>query len=156
MEEEIVAQEVAEQPETDWKAKYESMREHMRDWEKKAKANQSAADELEKLKAEQMTEQEKATARAEAAEAELAKLVAERERTEAAQRIASDSSVPLELLLYCSSEEAMNDFAKAYAREAHVSAAPSALGGKRIVRGEDKAPTNGELFAEFAEKHFRQ
>ena len=44
---EVEAQEVeAEQAETDWKAKYESMREHMRDWEKKAKANQSAADEL--------------------------------------------------------------------------------------------------------------
>ena len=76
---EVEAQEVeAEQAETDWKAKYESMREHMRDWEKKAKANQSAADELEQLKAAQMTEQEKAIARAEQAEAELATYASEK------------------------------------------------------------------------------
>lgn len=54
---------------TDWQAKYEAMRAHSREWEKKAKENQGAADELEKLREAQATEQEKATNRAEKAEA---------------------------------------------------------------------------------------
>ena len=33
----------------DWQAKYEAMRQHAREWEKAAKANKGAADELEKL-----------------------------------------------------------------------------------------------------------
>jgi len=44
--------------EIDWKA-------HARDWEKKAKANNKAADELEKFKQAAMTDQEKAVAEAE-------------------------------------------------------------------------------------------
>lgn len=150
------AQEVeAQGPETDWKAKYDEMRNHMRDWEKKAKANQSAADELEKLKAEQMTEQEKANARAEAAEAELAQLKAEKARVDAATRLASETGVPFEMLMFCSDEEAMNDFAKTYAKETHVSSAPSALGGSRIIRGADTPKTNGELFAELTQNLMR-
>lgn len=145
----------SQQSETDWQAKYEEMRNHMRDWEKKAKANQSAADELEKLKAAQMTELEKANADKDAAQAELAKLKAEQKRTEAAQRIASETGVPLEFLMYCADEDAMTDFAKKYASETHVGAAPSALSGKRIVRGNDKPRNNGELFADFATDLFK-
>lgn len=150
------AQEVeAQESETDWKAKYDEMRNHMRDWEKKAKANQGAADELEKLKAEQMSEQEKAIARAEAAENELAAIKAEQARTEAAMRIANETGVPLEMLMFCADEEAMNDFAKTYAKETHVSSAPSALGGSRIIRGADTPKTNGELFAELTQNLMR-
>lgn len=142
--------------ETDWQAKYEEMRGHMRDWEKKAKANQSAADELEKLKAAQMTEQEKANARAEAAEAELAQLKAEKAKVDAATRLASETGVPFEMLMFCQDEEAMTDFAKTYAKETHVSSAPSALGGSRIIRSNsDTKPTNGELFADFAQDFFK-
>ena len=47
------------------------MKAHSRDWEKKAKENQSAASELEKLKEEQLSEVEKAQARAKAVESEL-------------------------------------------------------------------------------------
>jgi hypothetical protein len=46
--------------ETDWKT-------HAREWEKRAKANAKAAEELEKLKQQSMTEQEKAVAAAEKA-----------------------------------------------------------------------------------------
>lgn len=147
---EVEAQEVeAEQAETDWKAKYESMREHMRDWEKKAKANQSAADELEQLKAAQMTEQEKAIARAEQAEAELATFKAEAERVDTARQISTDTGVPFELLMYCSDSEAMADFAKKYQSEQpHVSAAASAT-RSRIIRGNsDGARSHGDLFAD--------
>ena len=143
------AQETEQQAtETDWQAKYEEMRGHMRDWEKKAKANQSAADELEKLKAAQMTEQEKANARAEAAEAELAQLKAEKAKVDAATRIASETSVPFEMLMFCADEEAMTEFAATYAKETHVSSAPSAIGGSRIIRGNESPKTNGEIFAE--------
>ncbi|MFF7452106.1 MULTISPECIES: hypothetical protein [unclassified Streptomyces] len=45
---------------TDWKT-------HAREWEKRAKANAKAAEELEKLKQQSMTEQEKAVAAAEKA-----------------------------------------------------------------------------------------
>ena len=139
----------------DWQAKYEEMRGHMRDWEKKAKANQSAADELERLKAAQMTEQDKANARAEAAEAELAQLKAEKAKVDAATQLAAETGVPFEMLMYCADEEAMTDFAKTYAKETHVSSAPSALGGSRIIRGNDKPKDNGELFADFAQGFFK-
>lgn len=52
---------------TDWEAKYRETLAHSREWEKRAKANNGAADELEKLKAASMTEQEKAVAAAEKA-----------------------------------------------------------------------------------------
>lgn len=147
------AQEVeTPESETDWKAKYDEMRTHMRDWEKKAKANQSAADELEKLKASQMSEQERTNARAEAAEAELQQLKAEIARTDAAMRIAAEKGVPVELLMFCADEDAMTEFVKTYEKNAHVSSAPNALGGSRIVRsGSDKPKDNAELFAEFAQ-----
>lgn len=152
----MTAQEVeSPEAETDWKAKYDEMRTHMRDWEKKAKANQSAADELEKLKAAQMTEQEKEKARADAAEAELAQLKAEKAKVDAATRLASETGVPFEMLMFCADEEAMTDFAKTYAKETHIASAPTALGGARIIRGNEKPKDNGQLFAEYAQEFFK-
>ena len=153
---EAQAIEQVDESEKDWKAEYEKMRTHSRDWEKKAKANEKAADELEKLKAAQMTEQEKAIARAEAAENELAALKAEQARTDAALKISNETGVPLEMLLYCSDEEAMTEFAQKFAEQTHVSSAPTSLNSKRIIRSDsDKKPTNGELFADFAEGFFK-
>ena len=57
--------------EVDYKAKYEAMKSHAREWEKKAKENQGAASELEKLKEEQLSEIEKAQNRAKEAESKL-------------------------------------------------------------------------------------
>lgn len=151
----VEAQEPTAEP-TDWQAKYEAMRAHSREWEKQAKANKAAADELEQLKAAQMTEQEREKARADAAEAELEKLKAEQARTDAARRIAGEKGVPLDLLMYCTDEEAMAAFADRYAAETHVGSAPAALAGKRIVRGNDKPADNGELFAEFASQFFKR
>jgi len=145
----------AEQPAEDWQAKYEEMRTHMREWEKKARANQNAADELEKLKAAQMSEQEKANARADAAEAELAALKAEKAKTDAATKLASETGVPFEMLMFCVDEEAMQEFAATYAKETHVSSAPSALNGSRIVRGDDSPKSTGEMFADFAQGFFK-
>lgn len=132
----------------DWQAKYEAMRQHSRDWEKKAKENQGAADELEKLRAEQMTEQEKATARAEKAEAELAQMQAESQRIQAAQQTAEKEGVPLELLMYVGSAEQMDDFAKALKKAMpEIHAAPKAA-SQRIVRSDGAKRTSGDVFAE--------
>lgn len=141
------AQEVeAQESETDWKAKYDEMRNHMRDWEKKAKANQSAADELEKLKAEQMTEQEKAKARAEAAEKELAALKAEAQRIADAREIAQSQGIPANLLEFCADKEAMERFANEYKASQPAIPAAAATTGARIS-SDGKKPTNGEIFA---------
>lgn len=148
------AQATEENP-SDWQAKYEEMREHMRDWEKKAKANQAAAEELEKLKAEQMTEQERANARAEAAENELAALKAEKAKNEAARKLANETGVPFEMLMFCQDETAMEEFAKTYAKKAHTPSAPSASGASRIVRNDGQKLTNGDVFAEFAQQLFK-
>ena len=91
---------------TDWKAKYEAMREHSREWERKAKGNQEAADELEKLRAEQLTEQEKANKRAEKAEAELSELKAAAARAEAVAAVADAAGVPTEFVAMLSGKDA--------------------------------------------------
>jgi chromosome segregation ATPase len=91
---------------TDWQAKYEAARAHSREWEKKAKANKEAADELEKLKAEQMTEQEKAVKRAEKAEAELQALKAKAERAETVASVADKANVPAEVVGMLSGKDA--------------------------------------------------
>ncbi|MGW0163654.1 hypothetical protein ACWDWT_00465 [Streptomyces sp. NPDC003343] len=45
---------------TDWEAKYRETLGHSREWERRAKANSAAVDELATLKQSQMSEQEKA------------------------------------------------------------------------------------------------
>ena len=133
---------------TDWKAE-------ARKWERYAKKAQAAEAELEQLKQAQMTEQEKANARAEAAEAELAHLKAEKERTDAAQRIAAESGVPIELLMYCADEDAMKSFKKAYEKATHAPSAPSALIGSRIVKDNEQTSTS-KAFSEFAREFFNK
>ena len=91
---------------TDWQAKYEAMRAHSREWEKKAKENQGAADELEKLRESQATEQEKAVKRAERAEAELNELKAKAERAEAVQAVADKANVPAEVVAMLNGSDA--------------------------------------------------
>ena len=91
---------------TDWQAKYEAMRAHSREWEKKAKENQGAADELEKLKESQATEQEKATKRAEKAEAELNELKAKAERAETVAAVADKANVPAEVVAMLNGSDA--------------------------------------------------
>lgn len=49
---------------TDWEAKYKEAVGHSREWEKRAKDNSKAADELAKVKAAAMSDQEKAVAAA--------------------------------------------------------------------------------------------
>lgn len=111
-EENIQEVEQAEEPQgeskarTDWKAE-------ARKWENLAKKGKAAEEELAKLKEAQMTEQEKANARAEKAEAELAAIKAENERLTAAREYSASQGVPVELLEYISADQ-MEAFCKAY------------------------------------------
>ena len=110
----------------DWEARYRAAVEHSREWERKAKANKGAADELEKLKASQMSELERAQKEAEDAKAKLAKLEAERERAEAVSRVSEATGVPAALLSAdLSTEEGMAAFAGSLAEWARRPSAPA-------------------------------
>lgn len=61
-----------EEPEVDWKAKYEDMRGHMREWQSRAESNKAKADAYDQFKESQLSETEKLTRRAEKAEKKLA------------------------------------------------------------------------------------
>lgn len=137
-----------EQPGTDWEAKYKEMRQHSRDWERKAKANEAAAAELEQLKAASLSEQEKAERRAEKAEAELDELRAQMQRTADAQEIAASSGVPLALLMHCSDRADMESFVREYEAEHHVPAAPGAP-ESRVIRGDGAKVSNRDIFADY-------
>lgn len=127
---------------TDWKA---MARKH----EREAKKNRDAAIELERLKAERMSEAERLQARAEKAERELAELAAEKERAKAAQEVSKETEVPAELLAFCSDREQMEAFAEIYKQSAHVPSAPRKQ-QTRIVRGSETPVSNRDVFAEMA------
>ena len=142
--------EEVEQTETDWKAE-------ARKWEQRAKKSLAAEQELEALKAAQMTEQEKVIARAEKAEQELAELKQEAARLEAAKSISQHEGVPLSLLEYCANEEAMAAFAKEYKANIPTQtrhAAGKAKGSNVNKEGGAKVSTR-EAFAEFASQQFK-
>lgn len=159
MADETTAAETQEQAEqgtetVDWQAKYEAMRQHARDWEKQAKANKGAADELEKLKAEQMSEQEKAIARAEKAEQKLAKMEAEAQRAQDAQEVAQSANVPIQLLEFLPDRETMERFASVYAQTLPETHAAASTSGTRILAGERKQSTRDQFAAALANAGF--
>lgn len=128
-----------DKPRTDWKAE-------ARKWENLAKKGKAAEEELARLKEAQMTEQEKANARAEKAEAELAAIKAENERLTMANEYAAKEGVPRDLLEFISADK-MEDFCKAYkAVQLQVhSVAPSSF--PRIVKEGGKADPKDAFIA---------
>lgn len=96
----------------DYKAKYEETLAHSREWEKRAKANKSAADELEQLKESRMTEQQKAEAKASRLQKELDQLKAEKQSNEWRSQVADESGLPASLIVGSTLEE-MQAHAKA-------------------------------------------
>lgn len=143
-------QEVAEQTEPQGEAKQETnWKAEARKWENLAKKGKAAEEELAKLKEAQMTEQEKANARAEKAEAELAAMKAENERMVAARDWSAKEGVPLDLLEYVSADK-MESFCKAYkAAQLQVhSAAPASF--TRIVKEGGKVDPK-DAFIAFAQ-----
>lgn len=82
----------------DWEAKYRDAIQHSREWEKRAKANSSAAEELERLKTAQLTDLEKAQARADKAEKALADLKHTSDVNAWKANAAKEAGIPTELL----------------------------------------------------------
>ncbi|MBW3093107.1 DUF4355 domain-containing protein [Bifidobacterium sp. 82T10] len=96
----------------DWKSKFETERAHSREWEKRAKDNKAAADELQQLKESQMSEQQKNEARTAKLQKELDALKAEKQSNEWRSQVAEESGLPANLIVG-DSLEAMQAHAKA-------------------------------------------
>lgn len=88
-------------PPIDYKTKYEEAIKHSREWETRAKANKTAADELKKLKESQMSEAEKFAA----VSKELSELKSKQEQAEWKAQVSKDTGVPADLLRGNSLEE---------------------------------------------------
>ena len=97
--------------EIDWEAKYKEALGHSRDWEKKAKANKAAADELEKLKESQMSETEKAAKRTQELEAQVAAYTAKEQQADWKAQVSAETGVPADVI-EGDSLEAMQSHAK--------------------------------------------
>ena len=85
-------------PDVDYKAKYEQMRAHSREWEKKAKANAQAAEELEQLKASQMSDIERIQKQYEEEKARADRLQAASDRAQWVAEVSKETGVPADLL----------------------------------------------------------
>ncbi|NEG89159.1 DUF4355 domain-containing protein, partial [Bifidobacterium aerophilum] len=96
----------------DWKARFEAERSHAREWEKRAKDNKAAADELQQLKESQMSEAQKAEARTAKLQKELDQLKAEKQASEWRAQVAGETGLPVDLIVG-DSLESMQEHAKA-------------------------------------------
>ena len=83
---------------TDWKAE-------ARKWESRAKANNSAAEELDQLKQSQMTEAEKAKAKAEKLQKKVDEYESEKQRAQWRTQVSNDTGVPSDVLRGSTLEE---------------------------------------------------
>lgn len=145
-----VEEQQEEKDTTDWKEK-------ARKWEKLAKKNKDAAEELEQLKASQMSEQEQLQARAEKAESELGEYKAQAAKLDAAQQIAKAESVPQELLMFCADEESMTLFAEKFKELTTTQNIAPKAASSRISKGVPEAErTNRDIFAELAEQELQK
>ena len=100
----------------DWEAEYRKAVEQSRKWEARAKANSTAAKELDEMRKSSMTDAEKvadAEKRAETAEAELQALRDEAQRRVDADEVSAATGVPAALLTAdTSTKGGMEAFAK--------------------------------------------
>lgn len=98
----------------DWEAKYKDAIAHSREWEKRAKENKTAADELAALKEAQLSETEKLTRRAEKAEKALADMKSREQASAWRNEAAAKYDVPAAMLT-ATSETDIDAQAKALA-----------------------------------------
>lgn len=143
---------------TDFEAKYKEVLAQSRKWEERAKANKDKADKWDAYEQEGMTEAEKATKRAEEAEAELATLKAERQHAADAAEVARETGVPVDYLTFCSSKEAMQQLAEKWQAEHGDPQTPAAASAPstRYIRPDGAKPSNRDLFAaEFESLFFK-
>lgn len=136
--------------EVDWEAKYKEAIEQSRKWEGRAKANKDKADRWDAQQQEGMTEVEKLTKRAEEAEAKLAAYEADAQRRTDAAEVSEKTGVPASLLLHCADRADMEAFAKEYASENKVPAAPKAP-ESRVQREGGARPSTRDKFASYFE-----
>lgn len=95
----------------DWQAKYNDAIRHSREWEKRAKDNKNAAEELEKLKESQMSETEKAAKRTQELEAQVAAYKAKEQQADWKAQVSAETGVPADVI-EGDSLEAMQSHAK--------------------------------------------
>lgn len=88
----------AKPPEIDYEAKYKEAIAHSRKWEKLAKDNKTAADELQQLKEAQLSEAEKTAKRIKELEAKNAAYEAEKQQNEWKTQVSKETGVPIGLL----------------------------------------------------------
>lgn len=119
---------------TDWEAKYREAVSHSREWEKRAKDNKAAADELEQLKESQMSEQQKAEAKTARLQKELDALKAEKQQTAWRSQVAEETGLPANLIVGDSLES----------MQAHAKAINEYVESKTVTPG-IPAPTNGTV-----------
>lgn len=82
----------------DWEAKYHDAVKHSREWEKRAKDNKAAAEELEKLKESQMSEAEKTARRISELETKNAAYESEKQQAAWKAEVSKKTGVPADLL----------------------------------------------------------
>lgn len=114
---------------TDWKAKYEDAIKHSRDWEKRAKDNKTAADELKQLKDASLSDQEKTAKRVKELETENAAYKTARQQAEWRSQVSKETGVPAELLRGDSIED-MQAFAKSIDSYLHPKPKAPAIPGQ--------------------------
>lgn len=155
-ENDATTQEPTQEPQgsgVDWEARYKEVVEQSRKWEARSKANKDKADKWDAYQQEGLTEAEKLVQRAEAAEAKLAAYEADAQRRADASEVSERTGVPTSLLLHCADRADMEAFAKEYASETKVPAAPKAP-ESRVHRGDGAKPSTADQFAEMAERFF--
>lgn len=91
--------------EIDYKAKYEETIAHSREWEKKAKSNKDAADELEKLREAQKTAEQKQAEHLANLERENAAFKAKEQQRDWAKEVSTETGVPVDVLRGSTLEE---------------------------------------------------
>lgn len=85
-------------PEIDYEAKYKEAIAHSREWEKLAKDNKTAADELQQLKEAQLSEAEKTAKHIKELEAKNAAYEAEKQQNEWKTQVSKETGIPIALL----------------------------------------------------------
>ena len=89
----------------DYEAKYNELLKHSRDWERKAKANKDAAEELKKLKDAQLSDAERMQKELDEYKAQAAALQAEKERAEWVKSVSESSGVDQSILALVSAAD---------------------------------------------------
>lgn len=128
--------------EPDYKALYEAEKAHSRKWEKQAKANRTAADELAKAQEEGKSAEEQI--------ADLKKRLDEKEKAEKRQKLAAEvaekKGIPVDLVVG-DDEESMNSFADKMLKHFQKKPAPKVDKPGKFDRSEGKDDSELRGFA---------